>query len=271
MDRQIDWLTDWHKQSNIPPLLWRGHYRGNHPVRFNDLGWVIEWKTFFFQIEGDCDPGLWPTDFQNNTSFQLSQSNQSMKIEGSKGNYSMKFEDSGSNGAPVKEWKQFSNSRRLWPWPLIYRIPKQLGVFFSVRAPTPWSLKAPGQMILELLSANHFKIEGYHDLDLWSTDLKTIRIYHTKRATTLLNLKVVGQLVLELLSGNHFQTEGDCDLDLWLLTPKNKRELIHNKGNHPMKLNRWTDQSNVTPLLQRGHYISCKFILAKVEFQVSCV
>ena len=54
-------------------------------------------------------------------------------------------------------------------------IPKSIGVFYSIRAITRWSLKALGQRVLELLSGNGFHSSGHCDLDLWPTDPKIKR------------------------------------------------------------------------------------------------
>jgi len=53
--------------------------------------------------------------------------------------------------------------------------PTSIGVFYSIRATTLWSLKALGQRVLKLLSRNGFHSSGHCDLDLWPTDPKINR------------------------------------------------------------------------------------------------
>ena len=112
---------------------------------------------------------------------------------------------------------------------------KLIGVFYSIRAITLWSLKALGQRVLELLSGNGFHSSGHCDLDLWSTDPKINRGLLLNKGYHPMNLKALGQRVLELLSGNGFHTSGHCDLDLWPTDPKINRGLLLKKGYHPMK------------------------------------
>ena len=53
--------------------------------------------------------------------------------------------------------------------------PKSIGVFYSIRATTLWSLKALAQRVLKLLSGNGFHSSSHCDLDLWPTDPKINR------------------------------------------------------------------------------------------------
>jgi len=79
-----------------------------------------------------------------------------------------------------------------------------------------WSLKALGQKVLALLSGNSFYSSGHRDLDLWSTDPKSIGFFYSIRAIILWSFKAQGLRVLELLSGKWFSLFGS--LWPWPLT-----------------------------------------------------
>jgi len=139
----------------------------------------------------------------------------------------MKFEGSSSNGTRVIERKRFSLFGTLWPWPL---ISKSIGVFYSIRATTLWSLKALAQRVLKLLSGNIFTLRVTVTLTFDLLTPKSIGVFYLIRATTLWSLKALAQRVLKLLSGNGFHSLGHCDLDLWPTDPKLNKGLLLNKG-----------------------------------------
>ena len=116
-----------------------------------------------FHSLGHCDLDLWPTDPKINGGLLLN-----------KGYHPMKFEGSGLKGTRVIERKRISLFGSLWPWPLTL---KSIGVFYSIRAITLWSLKALGQRVLEVLSGNGFHSSDHCYLDLWPTDLKINRVF----------------------------------------------------------------------------------------------
>jgi len=173
-----------------------------------------------FHSLGHCDLDLWPTDPKINRGLLLNR-----------GYHPMKFEGSGPKGIQVIERKRFSLFGSV-TFDLL--TPKSIGVFYSIRATTLWSLKARAQRVLKLLSKNGFHSSGHCDLDLWHTNSKINRGILLNKGS-LWSLKALGQRVLELLSGNGFHSLGHCDLDLWPTDPKINRGLLLNKGYHPMK------------------------------------
>ena len=64
---------------------------------------------------------------------------------------------------------------------------------------------------------------------------KSIGVFSSIRATTLWSLNALAHRVLKLLSRNGFHSSGHCDLDLWPTDIKINRNLLLNKGYHPMK------------------------------------
>lgn len=62
---------------------------------------------------------------------------------------------------------------------------------------------------------------------------KTLGIFHSIRASILWSLKNVGQMIFHLLSGHGFQVQGDSDLYFSPTDPKNNRDLLFRKWNHP--------------------------------------
>ena len=114
--------------------------------------------------------------------------------------------------------------------------PKSIGVFYSIRATTLWSLKA-----LVFKGYSCYWAETVFTLQVTVTltfDLltpKSIGVFYSIRAITLWSLKALGQRVLEWLSGNRFHSLGHCDLDLWSTDLKINRGLLLNEGYHPMK------------------------------------
>ena len=114
-----------------------------------------------FYSSGHRDLDLWPTDLKINRGILLN-----------KGYHPMKFEGSGP-----KENSSYWAETVFTLWVTVtltfdLLTPKSIGVFYSIRAITLWSLKALGQRVLELLSGNGFYSSGHCDLDLWPTDPK---------------------------------------------------------------------------------------------------
>jgi len=165
-----------------------------------------------FHSLGHCDLDLWPTDPKINKGFLLNKSYHPMKFEGSgsKGTQVIERQRFSLFGSlwpwPLTYWPQnqygsFTQKGlppyevwRLWPkgyssfWAeMVFTLrvtvtltfdlltPKSIGVFYSIRATTPWSLKARAQRVLKLLSKNGFYFLGHCDLDLWHTDPKINR------------------------------------------------------------------------------------------------
>ena len=65
--------------------------------------------------------------------------------------------------------------------------------------------------------------------------LKSLGFFNSISAITLCSLKALAQRVLKLLSGNGFHSSGHCDLDLWPTDSKINRDLLLNKGYHPIR------------------------------------
>jgi len=95
-------------------------------------------------------------------------------------------------------------------------------IWTSIRAIILWSLKALGHRVLALLSGKSFYSSGHRDLDLWSTNPKSIVFFYSIRAIILWSFKAHGLRVLELLSGKYFSLFGS--LWPWPLTywPQNQ-------------------------------------------------
>jgi len=134
-------------------------------------------------------------------------------------------------------WRKAKNEIWLFWNGSIYWGKKNMNIYIwtSIRAIILWSLKALGQRVLALLSGNSFYSSGHRDLDIWSTDPKSIGFFYSIRAIILWSFKAQGLRVLELLSENGFHSSGHCDLDLWPTDPKINRGLQLNKSYHPMK------------------------------------
>jgi len=145
----------------------------------------------------------------------------------------MKFEGFGPKGTQVIERKFTLHVTVTLTFDLL--TPKSIGVFYSIRAITLWSLNALAQRVLELLSGNVFSLWVTVTLTFDLLTPKSIGIFYSIRATTLLSLQALAQRVLKLLSGNGFHSSGHCDLNLWPTDPKINRGLLHNKGYHTMK------------------------------------
>jgi len=113
--------------------------------------------------------------------------------------------------------------------------PISIGVFYSKRATTLWSLKALAQRVLKLLSGNGFHSSSHCDLDLRPTDPKIERGLLLNKGYHPMKFEGSGTKGTWVLSGNGFQSSGHCDLYLWPTDPKISRGLLLNQGYHPMK------------------------------------
>ena len=130
--------------------------------------------------------------------------------------------------------------------------PKTIEILYWLRPIILWSLKNLGRMVLLLLSGNNIYISDPCDLDPLTQ--KTIGIHYSLRPIILWSLKTVGHMVLQLLSGNKvFYISDPCDLDLWRLDPKNYRDPLLTKTNHPMKFE--DSGSNGSPVIEQKRYL----------------
>jgi len=112
---------------------------------------------------------------------------------------------------------------------------KSIGVFYSIRATTLWSLKALGQRALELLSGNGFHSSDHCDLDLSPTDPNINRVLQLNKSYHPMKFEGLSSKGTLVIERNGFHPLGHCDLDLWPTDPKINRGLLLNKGYDPMK------------------------------------
>jgi len=144
----------------------------------------------------------------------------------------MKFEGSGSKGTWVIERKRFSLFGSLWPWPLTYWPPKSIGVFYSIRAITLWSLKALGLRVLELLSGNGFHSLGHCDLDLWPTDPKINRGLLINKGYNPMKFEGSGSKITRVIERKRSVTDGQTDRqpDGWTDRRTKQKQYVSPRG-----------------------------------------
>jgi len=114
--------------------------------------------------------------------------------------------------------------------------PKSIGIFYSIRATTPWSLKARAQRVLKLLSENGFHSSGHCDLDLWHTDQKINRGILLNKGYHPMKIEGSGSKGTWVIERERFSLFGS--LWPWPLTywPQYQKGLFLNKGYHSMKI-----------------------------------
>ena len=99
---------------------------------------------------------------------------------------------------------------------------KSIGIFYSIRAITLWSLKALGQRVLELLSGNGFHSSGHCDLDLWHTDPKINRTIFLNKGYNPMKFQGSGLKGTQVIERKLFSLRVTVTLTFDLLTPKSK-------------------------------------------------
>jgi len=89
--------------------------------------------------------------------------------------------------------------------------PKSIGVFYSKKAITLWSLKPLGQRVLELLSGNGFHSSGHCDFDLRPTDPKINRGLLLNKGYHPLKFEGSGSKGTRVIERKRTVTDGQTD------------------------------------------------------------
>jgi len=117
-------------------------------------------------------------------------------------------------------------------------------IWTSIRAIILWSLKALGQMVLELLSGNGFHSLGHCDLDLWPTDLKIKRGLLLNKGYYHIKFEGSGPKGTQVIERKRFSLFGS--LWPWPTDP--------NKGYHPIKFE--GSRSKGTQVIERKRSVT---------------